>query len=271
LGSQEFTLVNHEFKSDVPQHGDALTLLQALPDGCSPLVFFDPQFRSVLDKLAFGNEGVGRQRARVALPQMTEDYTDQCSREIARVLRPSGYSMTWTDTFNLCAGHHLRVGGVLSCVDLIAWDNGRIGMGYRCRRRGSYLLISQRPPLKAKATWLDHGIPDRWVEKIDRRIHPHAKPAGLIGRLIGAVTAPGDLVVDPAAGSFVVMHAAHELGRRFIGCDISFAGVDYDSTTDFSRSIDAAYAAIRERKANGGPGWTPGEAAGEDDGPEGAP
>ena len=80
--------MSHEFKSDVPQHGDALTLLQALPDGCSPLVFFDPQFRSVLDKLAFGNEGVGRQRARVALPQMTEDYTDQCSREIARALRP---------------------------------------------------------------------------------------------------------------------------------------------------------------------------------------
>jgi site-specific DNA-methyltransferase (adenine-specific) len=40
--------------------------------------------------------------------------------------------------------------------------------------------------------------------------------------LIGAVTRPGDLVVDPAAGSFTVMRVAHQLGRDFIGCDIAF-------------------------------------------------
>jgi len=39
-------------------------------------------------------------------------------------------------------------------------------------------------------------------------------------RLIGAVAQPGDLVVDPAAGSFVVLHAARQLGRNFIGCDL---------------------------------------------------
>ena len=56
-----------------------------------------------------------------------------------------------------------------------------------------------------------------------RKLYPHAKPIGLITQLIGAVTLPGDLVVDPAAGSFVVMHAAHTLGREFIGCDITYA------------------------------------------------
>jgi DNA methylase len=35
----------------------------------------------------------------------------------------------------------------------------------------------------------------------------------LIARLIGAVTKPGDLVVDPAAGSFTVMHVATEMQR----------------------------------------------------------
>jgi site-specific DNA-methyltransferase (adenine-specific) len=78
----------------------------------------------------------------------------------------------------------------------------------------------QKPPIKARATWTDHGIPDRWIEKINRKIHPHVKPIGLIERLIGAVTQPGDLVVDPAAGSFVVMHVAIQLGRTFIGCDL---------------------------------------------------
>jgi hypothetical protein len=69
-------------------------------------------------------------------------------------------------------------------------------------------------------TWRDHAIPDRWPEKVDRKIHPHIKPTGLITRLIGAVTQPGDLVVDPAAGSVVVMRAAHQLGRNFVGCDL---------------------------------------------------
>jgi len=31
----------------------------------------------------------------------------------------------------------------------------------------------------------------------------------------------------------------------------------YNAEDDFARSIDEAYAVIRERKANGGKGWTP--------------
>lgn len=211
------TQVSH----DVATRGDALTLLQSLPDGCSPLVFFDPQHRSVLDKQNYGNEGL-RQKDRCALPQMGDGYIDQCCRDIARVLQPSGYLMLWTDTFRLCQGYHLRVADILPCVDLIAWDNLRPGNGYRTRRCGGYLLVLQKPPLRAKATWRDHRIPDKWREKVDRRIHPHAKPANLIARLIGAVTQPGDLIIDPAAGGFTVMQLAHELGRRFVGCDIAY-------------------------------------------------
>jgi len=40
--------------------------------------------------------------------------------------------------------------------------------------------------------------------------------------LTRATTRPGDLVVDPAAGSFVVLHAARELRRDFIGCDVAY-------------------------------------------------
>jgi site-specific DNA-methyltransferase (adenine-specific) len=204
---------------NVVQAGDALNLLQVLPPGCSKLVFFDPQYRGGLDKLAYGNEGA-RQKERAKLPAMTSGYIDTCCREAARVLRGSGYLMLWADVFNVCEAHHHRIKDVLPCVDLIVWDNLRIGNGYRSRRRGSYLLVLQKPPLAATRTWTDHAIPDRWVEKIDRREHPHIKPIGLIKRLIGAVTQRGDLVVDPAAGSFVVMHAAMQLGRTFIGCDL---------------------------------------------------
>jgi site-specific DNA-methyltransferase (adenine-specific) len=205
---------------NVAQRGDALELLQSLPSGCSPLVFFDPQHRSVLDKLKFGNED-SRQCGRAQLPAMTEEYIDACCLEIARVLVPSGYLMRWLDTFGLCEAHHLRVKQVLLPVDLISWDSGRFGMGKRTRRQGDYLIILQRPPVMAK-TWTDHSIRNRWTEKVERNGHAHVKPRGLIGRLIGAVTKPGDLVIDPAAGSFVVMREAIALGREFIGCDIAY-------------------------------------------------
>jgi site-specific DNA-methyltransferase (adenine-specific) len=216
-----------EYRFSTAQNGDALALLRSLSDRCTLLTFFDPQHREVLDKLAYGNEGA-RQKERHALPAMTTAYIDECCREIARVLAPSGYLMRWSDTYGLCMAHHLRITDVLQCVDLIAWDNGRLGNGYRSRRRGDYLLVLQKPPLAARATWRDRGIPSRWPEKINlkiypRKLYPHAKPIGLITRLIGAITQPGDLVIDPAAGSFVVMHAAHELGRDFIGCDIAYA------------------------------------------------
>jgi site-specific DNA-methyltransferase (adenine-specific) len=152
---------------------------------------------------------------------MTSDYIDACCHEAVRVLKPSGYLLRWTDTFHLCEGDHLRISGI-KCVDLIAWDSLRPGNGYRSRRRGDYLLVQQKPPLAAKTTWRDHSIPSRWPEKVNRSIHPHVKPISLIVRLIGSVTRPGDLVVDPAAGSFIVMHAAHQCGRAFIGCDITF-------------------------------------------------
>jgi|GraSoiStandDraft_41_1057321.scaffolds.fasta_scaffold2636834_2 hypothetical protein len=45
----------------------------------------------------------------------------------------------------------------------------------------------------------------------------------------GAVTKPGDLVVDPAAGGFVVLCAPMALGRVFLGCDIAHHREDQSS------------------------------------------
>jgi site-specific DNA-methyltransferase (adenine-specific) len=193
--------------------------------------FFDPQYRGVMDKLKFGNEAA-RQKERFKLPPMTGDYIDACCREALRLLMQSGYLMLWSDTFNLCEAHHLRIADVCKVVDLLAWDNLRMGMGKRTRRQGDYLLIIQKPPI-TPSTWRDRGIRSRWSEKIDlriypRKLYPHAKPIGLIRRLIGALTKPSDLVVDPAAGSFVVMHAADALGRDFVGCDLAYARTDQD-------------------------------------------
>ena len=233
------------YERNAAQRGDALALLQSLPNGCTPLVFFDPQHRDTLDRLAYGNEGA-RQRRRSKLPAMTGEYIDMCCHEIARVLRPGGYLMLWVDDYQLCEGRYLSLNPVLPSVSLCAWDKGVPGNGYRFRSRGDHLIArqkplfvgkSRKPRLPAKSTWRDHGIPNRWAEKVSRKGHPHAKPFVLTKLLIGAVTKPGDLVVDPAAGGFTVMHAALALGREFVGCDIAHDPTKAQQAVDYLRDL----------------------------------
>ena len=107
----------------------------------------------------------------------------------------------------------------LEVVDMLTWHKGRIGMGYRTRRTSEHLIVLQRAPKRAKGVWMAHDIPDVWTEKVRRDGHTHAKPVELQARLIEAVSNPGDVVLDPAAGSFSVLQACKSVGRRFLGCD----------------------------------------------------
>ncbi|WP_336603912.1 site-specific DNA-methyltransferase [Agromyces seonyuensis] len=49
--------------------------------------------------------------------------------------------------------------------------------------------------------------------------YPTQKPIGVLRRLIGALTEPGDLVLDPFAGSGTAGDAARRLERRFVMID----------------------------------------------------
>ena len=53
------------------------------------------------------------------------------------------------------------------------------------------------------------------------KIHPTQKPVNLLKQLIGLFTAPGDVVIDPCAGSGSTLRAAMELGRRSFGFEVS--------------------------------------------------
>lgn len=199
---------------------NGLDLLAELENGSISAAFFDPQYRGVLDKLKYGNEGAGRGKARCSLIQMDDETITGFIREIDRVLKDSGHLFLWLDKFHLCQGIHEWIAGTkLNIVDMIVWDKCRMGMGYRSRRISEYLMILQKSPVRAKGCWNDHSIPDVWHEKVERK-HPHYKPAGLQQLLIAAVTQYGDTVLDPAAGGYSVLEACENVGRNFIGCDI---------------------------------------------------
>ncbi len=200
---------------------EGLEFLSLLPEASIPVAFLDPQYRGVLDKLGYGNEGKSRGKRRSELLQMNEKTIAEFVRGIDRALIPSGHLFLWMDKFHLCQGFTDWLHGTsLDVVDLIVWDKGRMGMGYRTRRQGEYCVVLQKQPRRAKGVWKLHNIPDVWREKRLSNGFPHSKPVDLQAQLIQAVSDPGDYVIDPAAGSFSVMHAARDVGREFLGCDI---------------------------------------------------
>jgi len=203
---------------------NGLDLLAQVETGTIPAIFFDPQYRGILDKLSYGNEGA-RQQGRVRLVQMDTAAIREFLTHIERVLQPSGHLFLWIDKFILVSGElqDLLAGlGTLNRVDLITWDKCLFGMGYRTRRQAEYLVVLQKSPKRAKGVWTKHNIPDVWPERAIRGGHPHAKPERLQRALIEAVTLEGDIVLDPAAGGYSVLTAALSCSRRFLGCDLGF-------------------------------------------------
>lgn len=201
---------------------DGLSLLADIEDRSVAAAFFDPQYRGVLDKLKYGNEGAARGKARCGLRQMDEDTIIRFIAEIDRALKEGGHLFLWVDKFHLCQGvldwfayTHLNL------VDIIVWDKSKIGMGYRTRRKAEYLVVFQKSPVRAKACWTDHAIPDVWEEKVPK-VHPHSKPIELQRRLIAATTKEGDVILDPASGGYSVFEACKLLGRDFVGGDILY-------------------------------------------------
>lgn len=201
---------------------DGQKLLYSLQPDSYPVCFFDPQYRGVLDHLSYGNEGEKRGKERSALLQMDEKIIKDFIFHIQEVLLPSGHLFLWIDKFHLCEGvRHWFEGTRLDMVDLIVWDKKRFGMGYRSRRVSEFLLVLQKRPRKAKGVWKVHNIPDVYSESTTKNGHTHRKPHDLQAQLISAVSNEGDVILDPAAGSFSVMESALSVGRHFLGCDIN--------------------------------------------------
>lgn len=71
--------------------------------------------------------------------------------------------------------------------------------------------------------------------------HPTQKPLALVRRSLVASTDPGDLVVDPFAGSGTTAVAAVGLGRRFLGAELDpeYAALARQRLTALREDIDA--------------------------------
>lgn len=70
---------------------DGIQLLQKVPNETIRVAFFDPQYRGVLDKLSYGNEGKNRGKARHDLDQMSDETIQTFISLIEKALTKNGY------------------------------------------------------------------------------------------------------------------------------------------------------------------------------------
>ena len=215
-------LKSNTYSINKKNKADGLKLLADINNETISVAFFDPQYRGILDKLRYGKH---RMNDRWSLVQMTEEKIREFIEGINRVLKKSGYLFLWVDKFHLTNDAENFRNWIYNTdfqvVDMITWNKEKMGMGYRTRRVSEYLVVLQKPPIKAKVTWSDHSIPDVWSEKYKNN-HPHSKPIGLQQKLIEATTKEGDYVLDPASGGYSVFEACKNVGRDFIGGDIEY-------------------------------------------------
>jgi site-specific DNA-methyltransferase (adenine-specific) len=257
---------------------DCLDFLAALPDGSVRLVFADPPYgvaKAEWDEfpsLAAYVDWCDRWLAEIARVLADDGtayvcgFSEMLAEIKARSARRFAGGVRWL-VWSYRNKANLGSDWGRSHESLLHLRNGRSMVMNLDAVRVPYNAHTTRYPTRVQAVSSQYGQGtrrDRWephplgakprdvldiptlcngmAEKTD---HPTQKPEELLERLIAASSNPGDLVVDPFAGSGTTLVVAERLGRRWHGAE-----------------RDPRYVALaRERITSGSPGRSSGAPA----------
>lgn len=184
-------------------HGDCIAVLAELPSACVDLVVTDPPYLV----------GYRERNGRPVGNDDNDAWLLPAFRAVARVMKPhslcaSFYGWPHADRFlSVWKECGLRP------VSLLVWlKSYTCRAGYtHTRHETGYLLAKGRPPLPQDPP--PDVLPWSYT---GNRSHPTEKPLAALLPLIRAYSRPGDIVLDPFAGSGSTGFAARSCGRRFI-------------------------------------------------------
>lgn len=101
---------------------------------------------------------------------------------------------------------------------------GKVYIKYFLRQDDAGRWVKDQP---VDTLWDDYDVrPLRHRPKAEEMGYDTQKPEGLLERIIGWATKPGDLVADFYAGSGTALSVAQKLGRRWLGSDVGRPAID---------------------------------------------
>jgi site-specific DNA-methyltransferase (adenine-specific) len=105
------------------------------------------------------------------------------------------------------------------------WAEGRIlkKKDGTPRLDGLKVFLADMPGKSLQSIWND--VPRISNTSAERLGYPTQKPLALLERIVSASSNPGDVALDPFCGCGTAVHAAHKLGRRWIGIDITHLAI----------------------------------------------
>lgn len=199
---------------------DAVLGLSKLKDGMADLIVTDPPYESLEKHRAWGTTT----RLKHSKKSSNDWFRifpnarfDELAAQCYRVLKKNRHIYVWCDDETSDALKPALARAGFKVWKRLVWDKQVIGMGYHYRARYEFILFAE----KGKRRLNNLAVPDVLSAKRIRGGYPTEKPQELYATLISQSTQEGELVVDPFVGSGAGGAAAIQLGRRFIGMDIS--------------------------------------------------
>jgi DNA modification methylase len=192
--------------------GDCLEVMKDWPDRCVDLVLTDIPYGEV-NRTSNGLRVLDKADADVETFAL-EDFTP----EIARISSGSVYVFCGTEQVS-----YIRAGFVTAGMST------RLGFWEKTNpspMNGQYIWLSGVECCVfgkwPGAVFNEHCANPVWRAATERqKLHRTQKPLALMTRLLAASTIPEAIVLDPTCGSGTTCVAAKQLGRRYIGIDIS--------------------------------------------------
>ncbi|MCC6708340.1 MAG: site-specific DNA-methyltransferase [Gammaproteobacteria bacterium] len=224
--------------------GDHMELLASLPADSVDCIWTDPPYflsnggtSCHAGKRVAVHKGAWDQSQGVAADHA---FNRTWLAECRRVLKPSG-------TIWVSGTHHVYLSVGMALMELgyrllndIVWEkpNPPPNLGCRCFTHATEMILWASKSAKGAQNRYTFNYADMKAENDGRQMknvwrftapgtgekrhgkHPTQKPLALVERCLLASTHPGDLVLDPFAGSASTGVAALGAGRRFIGAEI---------------------------------------------------
>ena len=204
---------------------DAVDWLRSLDSESLDLVITDPPYESLEKHRAVGTTT----RLKVSKSSSNEWFAifpnsrfEELFSEVYRTLKPDTHFYLFCDQETMFVAKPIAEAAGFKFWKPLVWEKVKIGMGYHYRARYEFVLFFE----KGKRKLNDLGVSD--VISAPRIIngYPTEKPVAVSDVLVQQSSEPGEIVVDPFAGSGSVGVAALKNGCEFWGNDLAPAALE---------------------------------------------